>query len=96
MPVLYGRETWPLTLRDEHRPRVFKNVFRTWCHVFSSADTTSSDKFAHLLPKYKSNTLLPPYGYTASQPTRPQPQITEELNNTCQEAVVAYSKVHVL
>jgi hypothetical protein len=23
--VLYGCETWSLTLREEHRPRVFKN-----------------------------------------------------------------------
>jgi hypothetical protein len=23
--VLYGCETWPLTLREEHRPRVFEN-----------------------------------------------------------------------
>jgi hypothetical protein len=23
--VLYGYETWPLTLRDEHRLRVFEN-----------------------------------------------------------------------
>jgi len=26
LPVgLYGRETWPLTFREEHRLRVFKN-----------------------------------------------------------------------
>jgi hypothetical protein len=24
LPVLYGRETWSLTLREEHRLRVFK------------------------------------------------------------------------
>jgi hypothetical protein len=23
--VLYGHETWSLTLREEHRPKVFKN-----------------------------------------------------------------------
>jgi hypothetical protein len=23
--VLYGSETWPLTLREEHKPRVFEN-----------------------------------------------------------------------
>jgi hypothetical protein len=23
--VLYGRETWPLTLREDHRLRVFEN-----------------------------------------------------------------------
>jgi hypothetical protein len=25
VPVLYGCETWSLTLREEHRPRVFEN-----------------------------------------------------------------------
>jgi hypothetical protein len=25
LPVLYGCETWPLTLREEHKPRVFEN-----------------------------------------------------------------------
>jgi hypothetical protein len=25
LPVLYGCETWSLTLREEHRPRVFEN-----------------------------------------------------------------------
>jgi hypothetical protein len=25
--VLYGRETWSLTLREERRPRVFENIW---------------------------------------------------------------------
>ena len=49
---------------------------------------------AHLLPKYKGNTLLPAiwlHGVTDHDR-----KVTQELNNTCQEAVVAYCKVHVL
>jgi hypothetical protein len=32
--VLYGYETWPLTLREEHRPRVFEN--RALRRIFGS------------------------------------------------------------
>jgi hypothetical protein len=29
--VLHGRETWPLTIREEHRPRVFQNLVLSKC-----------------------------------------------------------------
>jgi hypothetical protein len=32
LPVLYGCETWSLTLREEHRLRVFEN--RVFCEEY--------------------------------------------------------------